>query len=66
MPATSTRSQDNRTIPASVVDELDGAARTSSRRTATVQIQGVYVIGSDGKLVGGNGPPGLRAQLQRA
>ena len=43
-----------------------GDRRTSSsgfpdvgRSTATSASQNVYVIGSDGKLVGGNGPPGL-------
>ncbi|MCW2794221.1 MAG: transporter permease [Nocardioides sp.] len=49
---------DARTIPASVVDDLrklPGAAKVSG----TAQVQGVYVIGKDGKLVGGNGPPGL-------
>jgi putative ABC transport system permease protein len=50
--------QDNRTIPASVVDEID-AIPDVDKAYGVVQSQGVYVIGSDGKLVGGNGPPGF-------
>ena len=50
--------QDNRTIPAVVVDEIDGVPDVD-QAYGVVQTQGVYVIGSDGKLVGGNGPPGF-------
>ena len=49
---------DARTIPASVVDDLSrlpGAAAVAG----SAEVQGVYVIGADGKLIGGNGPPGL-------
>ncbi|HEU5038718.1 MAG TPA: FtsX-like permease family protein [Nocardioides sp.] len=49
---------DARTIPAAVADrlaELPGAAKVAG----TDSVPGVYVIGADGKLVGGNGPPGL-------
>ncbi|HEY0773893.1 MAG TPA: FtsX-like permease family protein, partial [Nocardioidaceae bacterium] len=49
---------DNRTIPDSVVqdlEELEGAAEVNPYNT----LQSVYVIGADGKVVGGNGPPGL-------
>ncbi|HSJ19782.1 MAG TPA: FtsX-like permease family protein [Nocardioidaceae bacterium] len=50
--------QDVRTIPNSVVadlQELDEAAEVNPYN----QVQSVYVIGEDGKVVGGNGPPGL-------
>ncbi|GAB2753067.1 ABC transporter permease [Nocardioides pakistanensis] len=49
---------DARTIPDSVVEdlrEIDGAAEVNPYN----QLLSMYVIGSDGKLVGGNGPPGL-------
>ena len=51
-------SADTRTIPASVVDqlrELPGAARADG----TVQSQSLTLVGSDGKLVAGFGPPTL-------
>jgi putative ABC transport system permease protein len=50
--------QDVRTVPNSVVadlQELDEAAEVNPYN----QVQSVYVIGEDGKVVGGNGPPGL-------
>jgi putative ABC transport system permease protein len=50
--------QDVRTVPNSVVEdlqELDEAAEVNPYN----QAQSVYVIGEDGKVVGGNGPPGL-------
>ena len=50
--------QDARTIDASVVDELSRLPEASAVDGA-ISMQGVYVIGDDGKLVGGNGPPGL-------
>ncbi len=62
--ASFTAQQDIRTIPASVVrrlSRLPGAAQASG----TDQVQGVYVIGADGKLVGGNGPPGLAFNFTR-
>jgi putative ABC transport system permease protein len=50
--------QDARTIDAAVVDELSELPEASAVSGA-ISMQGVYVIGDDGKLVGGNGPPGL-------
>jgi putative ABC transport system permease protein len=50
--------EDSRTIPGSVVDDLEALPEVESAN-GTDQVQGVYVIGADGKLVGGNGPPGL-------
>ncbi len=47
-----------RTLPASLVTELaavDGAARADGNVSAF----GVYVVGTDGKAVGGQGPPGI-------
>lgn len=49
---------DDRTMPASLLDDLNALPEVA-QATGTDQVQGVYVIGSDGKLVGGNGPPGL-------
>ncbi len=50
--------EDARTIPASTVDRLANLPEAASA-DGVVQAQGVYVISSRGKLVGGNGPPGL-------
>ncbi len=50
--------EDARTIPGPVIAELAALPEAASA-DGVVQAQGVYVIGSDGKLVGGNGPPGL-------
>ena len=50
--------QDTRTVPASVVDEINALPEVDSAFGVT-QTQGVYIIGSNGKLVGGNGPPGF-------
>jgi putative ABC transport system permease protein len=50
--------QDSRTIPASVVDKLETLPEAESVHPYN-QLQSLYVIGTDGKLVGGNGPPGL-------
>ncbi|HSE10297.1 MAG TPA: FtsX-like permease family protein [Nocardioidaceae bacterium] len=50
--------QDIRTIPDSVVtdlERLDEAAEVNAYNA----LQSLYVIGKDGKVVGGNGPPGL-------
>lgn len=47
-----------RTVDATLVDELervDGAARVDGNVAAF----GVYVVGKDGKLIGGNGPPSI-------
>ena len=47
-----------RTVPASLVDELaavPGAARADGRITNF----GTFVVGKDGKLLGGSGPPGI-------
>ena len=49
---------DARTLPADMVDELgglDGVARADG----FVESESVFVIGADGKVVGGNGPPGV-------
>ena len=50
--------QDSRTIDGSVVEGLrglDGAADVNPYN----QLLALYVVGEDGKVVGGNGPPGL-------
>ncbi len=47
-----------RTVPASLVEELaavPGAARADGRITNF----GTFVVGKDGKLIGGSGPPGI-------
>jgi putative ABC transport system permease protein len=51
-------SEDSRLLPASVVDELralPGAESVHPNNTLTT----VFVIGPNGKVIGGNGPPGL-------
>ncbi len=56
-------SPSTRTLPGSLVDELagvDGAARADGR----IQQVGVYVVGTDGKVVGGLGPPGFGANFR--
>ncbi|HSE69651.1 MAG TPA: FtsX-like permease family protein, partial [Nocardioidaceae bacterium] len=50
--------QDTRTIPASVVDDLRALPEAGSVHPFN-QLTSLYVIGADGDLVGGNGPPGL-------
>jgi putative ABC transport system permease protein len=50
--------QDNRTIPASVVADLEQLPEVEEVY-ATNQLQSVFVVGENGKVVGGNGPPGL-------
>ncbi len=50
--------QDTRTIPASVVDDIDALPQVE-KAYGVAQMQGVYIIGANGKLVGGNGPPGF-------
>jgi putative ABC transport system permease protein len=49
---------DNRTIPASVVEELERLPEVESVHPQTV-LQTVFVVGPNGKVIGGNGPPGL-------
>lgn len=49
---------DSRTIPASVVDDLSKLPGASEVHGSD-QVMGVYVIGADGKLVGGNAAPGM-------
>ncbi|QWZ09283.1 FtsX-like permease family protein [Nocardioides panacis] len=50
--------QDARTLPVSVVDRLDQLPEVGSVHPS-VQLESVYVIGRNKKVVGGNGPPGL-------
>lgn len=50
--------QDARTIPASVVEDLEQLPEAAGVYPS-VGLQNVFVIGSNGKVVGGNGPPGL-------
>ena len=50
--------QDSRTLPASLVTKLEGLPEVG-QAWATDSLQTVFVIGKDGKVVGGNGPPGL-------
>ena len=52
------------TLPGSLVDELeqvDGVARVDGN----VNAFGVYVVGEDGKVVGGLGPPSIGEQLDQ-
>ncbi len=50
--------QDSRVIPAAVADRLRTLPEVGSVHPID-QLQSVYVIGRSGKVVGGNGPPGL-------
>ena len=50
--------QDVRTIPAAVVDRLRTLPEVRSVHPND-ELDSVYVIGRNGKVVGGNGPPGL-------
>jgi putative ABC transport system permease protein len=50
--------QDSRTIPAAVAERLEGLPEAESVHPYN-QLLTLYVIGEDGKVVGGNGPPGL-------
>jgi len=50
--------QDSRVIPASVVARLRRLPGAASVHP-TVQVQSVYVVGRDGTVTGGSGPPGL-------
>ncbi|UUZ57790.1 FtsX-like permease family protein [Nocardioides sp. B-3] len=54
-----------RTVDSTLVDELEGvegAARVDGNVTAF----GVYVVGKDGKLIGGNGPPSIGGNWSEA
>ncbi len=51
-------SQDSRTIPADVVRRLE-ALPEAAGVYPQASLQTVFVIGRSGKVVGGNGPPGL-------
>ena len=48
----------SRTVPASLVEEL-AALPEAARADGNVSAPGVFVIGDDGKVVGGQGAPGL-------
>ncbi len=50
--------QDTRTVPDAVVQRLDELPEAAAVNPYN-QLQSLYVIGKDGKVVGGNGPPGL-------
>jgi putative ABC transport system permease protein len=49
---------DNRTIPASVVTDLEALPEVAEA-WPEIALQTFFLIGADGKVVGGNGPPGL-------
>lgn len=48
----------SRTVPAALVDEL-AALPEAARADGNVSAPGVFVVGDDGKVVGGQGAPGL-------
>ena len=50
--------QSTKTLPASVLDDLSGLPDVS-RVDGNVSDFGTFVVGADGKLVGGNGAPGI-------
>ncbi len=50
--------EDNRTFPASVVDDLERLPEVASAHPQN-NLLSVFVIGKGGKVIGGNGPPGL-------
>lgn len=50
--------QDNRTFPGSLVDALERLPEVESAHPLNT-LTTVFVIGKDGKVIGGNGPPGL-------
>ncbi len=50
--------QDNRTFPASVASDLEALPEVGSAHPQNT-LQTVFVIGKNGKVIGGNGPPGL-------
>ena len=49
---------DARTLPASLVDDLE-AVDGIARADGVVTNQSVFVVGDNGKVVGGSGPPGI-------
>ena len=49
---------DARTLPASLADELEDVDGVD-RADGAVLSQSVFVVGADGKVIGGSGPPGL-------
>ncbi|NUR07979.1 MAG: ABC transporter permease [Nocardioidaceae bacterium] len=51
-------SQTTRTVPASLVGRLAGA-QGAARADGNVSSSGLFVVDRHGKLVGGNGPPGI-------
>ncbi len=57
--------QDNRLIPASVVDELEKLPEVGSVHPLNF-LYTVFVIDKDDKVIGGNGPPGLASQWSDA
>jgi putative ABC transport system permease protein len=57
--------QDTRAVPATVVEQLavlPGVARADGNISAF----GVYVVGADGEVVGGTGPPGIGLNYNEA
>ena len=58
-------SSTTRTVPASLVDTLE-TADGASRADGNVSSFGVFVVDQHGKLVGGNGPPGIAASYNTA
>ena len=50
--------QDNRTFPAAVVEDLERLPEVESAHPLNSLLT-VFVIGKNGKVIGGNGPPGL-------
>jgi putative ABC transport system permease protein len=57
--------QDSRTFPASVVSELERLPEVASAHAQNT-LQSVFVIGKNGKVIGGNGPPGLAVNPTQA
>ena len=57
--------QDARVIEAAVVDRLRGLPEVGGVHPVA-ELQSVYVIGRSGKVVGGNGPPGLAYNVSGA
>jgi len=55
---------DARTLPASLMQHLR-ALPDADQVAGTAEVPGVFVIGANGKLVGGNGPPGLAFNYTR-
>jgi putative ABC transport system permease protein len=53
------------TVPASLVDELEDAEGVA-RVDGNVSAFGVYVVGTDGKVIGGLGPPALGGNYNTA